>query len=251
MNKIVLTIICLFTVCFTHAQEEKAEDKKRAIVYLDGGTQLEVSIIDWDFEKGITAITVWGQEIFFPKDRIKKVKSFSNEIKKTPYIFREKGIYYAISAGLITGNPGRRQHEKNGYTLSVSSGYRLNRLLSVGIGTGFDQYYHGSGERTHPIFLDFRSFLFPNNTTLMINVQTGYSLAFGNENKGLLDAKGGFMFYPNIGLSFGGTETKYSIDIGYKFQKATWTYASSWDIRNQTELRMGYRRFVLRFGIVL
>jgi len=235
------------------AQEQTPEskNKKLAIIHLDKGAQLEVSIIDWDLEKGITAITMWGQEMFFPKDRITKVISYSNEIKSSPYIFREKGIYYALSGGIITGNPGTRQNEEKGYTLSASTGYRFNRLFSLGIGTGVDQFIYGSGERTHPIFLDFRSFLFPNNTTLMLNIQTGYSLAFANENKSLIDAKGGFMFYPNLGLSFGGSETKYSIDIGYKFQRATWTYASPWDLRNQTELRLGYRRFVLRFGIVL
>jgi len=52
-------------------------------------------------------------------------------------------------------------------------------------------------------------------------------------------------------MSFGGSLTKYSIDLGYKFQKATWAYTSQWDNRNSTEYRLNYQRLVLRFGIVL
>ncbi len=231
--------------------EELTKNEKRAIVYLKGGTQLEVSILEWDLEKGIKATTLWGQEIFFPNDRIRKVKSYSDDVKWNPYKFRKKGVYYALSAGLITSNHGQRLNGTNGYTFSFSSGYRFHRLFSIGLGTGIDQYAYKSGERIHPIFVDLRSFLFARNTTLFVNIQAGYSLAFNNENKSIVDSQGGFMFYPNIGLSFGGSETKYSFDVGYKFQKSNWTYASQWDVRNQTEYRMNYQRFVMRFGFVL
>jgi len=230
---------------------ELPKDEKQAIVYLKGGTQLEVTIIEWDLEKGVTAITLWGQEIFFSNERIVKVKSYSNNANWNPYKFREKGVYYALYAGLITSNHGGRLNESNGYTISFSSGYRFNRFFSVGLGTGIDQYAHQSGERVHPIFVDLRSFLFANNTTIVVNLQAGYSLAFNNENKGIVDSQGGFMFYPNIGLSFGGSETKYSFDIGYKFQQADWTYGNQRDLRNRTEYRMNYQRFVMRFGFVL
>jgi len=235
----------------SQTQEEQTKEEKRAIVYLKGGTQLEVTIIDWDLEKGITAITMWGQEIFFPKSKIQKVKAYSDNAKWSPYNFRDKGINYALNGGLITSNHGERLNESNGYTLSFSTGYRFHRLFSVGLGTGIDQYANKSGERVYPIFVDLRSYLFPKNTTFVVNLQAGYSLAFKDENKGIVEAEGGLMVYPNIGLSFGGSETKFSFDIGYKFQKANWTYASQWDVRERTEYRMNYKRFVLRFGIVL
>lgn len=251
LRPIILTFFLLIGFQAIGQEEGSIKDDKKAIVYLKGGTQLEVNIIEWDREKGITATTLWGQEMFFPIDKILKVKSYSAETKWNQYKFREEGIYYALFGGLITSNPGERLNEYNGYTFSFSSGYRFNRLLSIGLGTGIDQYAHRSGERVQPIFIDLRSFLFAKNTTFVANLQTGYSLAFNNENKGIVDAKGGFMFYPNIGLSFGDSETKYSFDIGYKFQRATWTYASQWDVRNRTEYRMNYQRLVVRFGIVL
>ena len=250
MNRIVSLLVCLLFGLTSFAQENVQIEEERAILYLKGGSQIEVTVIDWDEDLGIKVITLWGQEIFFSADRIHKVKSLT---KKTSshYVFKEKGIFYAMSVGLITGNNGMRNAEKNGYTLSFSSGIRLNRLLSIGIGTSVDQYAHGFGERMHPIFIDLRSYLLPKNSTFVVNLQTGYSLAFKNENKGISDAKGGFMFYPSLGMSFGGSVTKYSIDLGYKFQKATWTYTNQWDTRNSTEFRMDYQRFVLRFGIVL
>ncbi len=232
-------------------EEDQAKDEKKAIVYLKGGTQLEVSILNWDPEVGITAITIWGQEMMIPREEIHKVKSLSHSSRWRPYTFRDKGVYYAVSTGVIFGNSGARLNQENGYTFTFSSGYRFHRLFSVGLGSGVDQYANKSGERVHPIFVDLRSYLFAKNSTLVVNVQTGYSLAFNDDNRGIVESSGGFMFYPNIGLSFGGTETKFSLDIGYKFQKANWTYADRWDPRNQTEYRMNYQRFVMRFGFVL
>lgn len=252
MNRLLSLILFLVIGLTSYAQEEVMfNEDKRAILYLKSGSELEVSIIDWNPELGIKFITIWGQEMFFPADKIHKVKSLSKKGYNSHYVFKEKGIYYSMSAGLITGNNGVRNSERNGYTLSFSSGYRFSRLLSIGIGTSVDQFAHESGERMHPIFLDFRSYILPNNSTLVANLQTGYSLAFKNENRGITSAKGGFMFYPSLGMSFGGSVTKYSIDLGYKFQKATWSYENQWDTRNSTEFRLGYQRLVLRFGIVL
>ena len=258
MKHILSIMVCLLVGLSAFAQESKEsetpvqiDEDKRAILFLKGGSQLEVTIIEWDEDLGIKVITTWGQEMFFPADRIQKVKALTKEAYNSHYVFKEKGIFYSMAGGLLTGNNGVRNNDRNGYTFSFSTGYRLSRLLSIGIGTSVDQYAYGSGERMHPIFLDFRSYLLPKNSTFVLNVQTGYSLAFKNENKGISDAKGGFMFYPSLGMSFGGSVTKYSIDLGYKFQQATWTNISQWDTRNSTEFRTVYQRFVLRFGIVL
>jgi hypothetical protein len=225
MNRIISLLFCLFFGISLLAQEVKeskksvqVDDDKRAVLYLKGGSQLEVTVIEWDEDLGIKVITTWGQEMFFSAERIQKVKALTKKMYNAPYIFKEKGIFYSMAGGLLTGNSGLRNNDRNGYTLSFSSGYRMSRLLSIGIGTSVDQYAHGSGERMHPIFLDFRSYLLPKNSTFVLNVQTGYSLAFKNENKGISEAKGGFMFYPSLGMSFGGSVTKYSIDLGYKFQ---------------------------------
>jgi len=252
MNRLLLLILFFSISAVSSAQDEVIfNEDKRALLYLNNGSELEVSIINWNPELGIKFITIWGQEMFFPIDEISKVKSLSKEGYYSHYVFKEKGIYYSMSAGLITGNKGVRNTEINGYTLSFSSGYRFSRLLSIGIGSSVDQFAHQSGERMHPIFLDFRSYILPNNATLVANLQTGYSLAYKNENRGITSAKGGFMFYPSLGMSFGGSATKYSIDLGYKFQQATWSYENQWDTRNSTEFRLGYQRLVLRFGIVL
>jgi hypothetical protein len=247
-------LLTIFTVIsfLTFAQTEGVPtEEKQATVFLKGGTRLDVTIIDWDLEKGLKATTLWGQKMFFPKDQIKKVKSFSNESKLNPYHFRQRGIYYALYGGLITSNHGQRFNDANGYTLSFASGYRFHRLFSLGLGGGIDQYADNSGERVYPIFVDLRSFLFASNTTYVFNVQTGYSLAFNDATRGIMDSQGGFMFYPNIGLSFGSSDAKFSFDVGYKFQNATWTYTDLWEVRNRTEYRLDYKRFVIRFGVVL
>lgn len=252
MIRILSLLVFLLLGLTLYAQKDKQDDEdQRAILYLKGGTQLEVTILEWDEDLGINVITLWGQEMYFSEHRIHKVKSLTKKAYNPLYVFKEDGIFYSMAAGIIAGNNGSRNSERNGYSISFSSGYRLSRLLSVGIGTSVDQYAYNSGERVHPIFLDFRSYLLPKNSTFVLNLQTGYGLAFKNENKGIVVAKGGFMFYPSLGMSFSGSVTKYSFDLGYKFQKATWTYASQWDSRNNTEFRMNYQRFVLRFGIVL
>lgn len=253
MKHSIILFFILFVGLQAFGQTEDYQLKKedRSIIYLKGGSELEVLIIDWDKDKGITATTRWGQEMFFPNDRIEKVKSYSDDLHYDPYRFRNRGLYYSLNAGLITSNHGERFNEENGYTFSFSSGYRFHRLLSVGLGTGIDQYASGFGERIHPVFVEFKSFLMKSNTSFVVNVQTGYGFAFENEVHNIVDARGGLLFYPSLGLSFGNTTTKFSFDIGYKFQNADWTYASPWDARNQTEYRMNYQRLVMRFGIVL
>jgi hypothetical protein len=251
--KQMLMIFCFlsFSLLGYGQQKIEIEENKKAILYLKNGSELEVSVIDWNEELGIKVTTIWGQEMFFPASKIKMLKAITKASNTSFYVFRENDIYYSLTAGIIPGNNSLRTSGRNGYTASFSSGYRFHRLLCLGVGTSVDQYAYNSGERMHPIFLDLRSYFFPKNSTFVLNLQTGYSLAFKNENKGIVDAKGGFMFYPSLGISFGRSDIKYAFDIGYKFQQATWKYGNQWDSRSSIEYDLLYQRLVLRFGIVI
>ncbi len=253
IRKLAIAILVLIVTSVTiNAQENKLEEQRTVIVQLNNGTVIEGEVNSWVIGEYIDLKTLWTDNFVLPSSAIRKIiqKSAAGVINKNHYSFKEEGIYYSGKIQFIAGNEGQRAKAINGLGLSFSAGKRFNRFVSVGAGIGYDRFIWNSGENIIPIFLEYTSFLNPKNTSLFFNVQAGYGLAFKNEDFLLREAKGGPMLYPSLGLRLGRYENKFTVDLGYKFQKAELTYASSWssDISIQ---RLTYKRLALRLGILL
>lgn len=248
-----LMMICLLPISGQEVTESVNE--KDVILKLKDGSQLEGEIIEWKEAEYIIIKTIWSPAMKFEMANVENVvqKSTlnyrSNKIK--PYNFIEKGIYFSARAQLITGNDGSRAYHRNGYGLSISGGYRFHRLFGVGVGTGFDQFIWDSGEEMIPIFAEVNGFLTSKLTTPFYNIQAGYSLALEDERYLQVDSEGGWMLYPSIGIRFGQHNVKYTIDMGYKFQKAKYSYQDPWTVTTISDQTLTYKRLCLRFGILL
>ncbi len=234
----------------------KSEIKEEVVVYLKSGTIFSGYVKEWKVGELITIVTDAGGEYTFKGDTIEKVlqmklyeKSMNTKFE-TPYNFKESGTYYAIKGSFIKGNTGDRANENPGLGISALVGKRFNRLVGVGVGVGYDSYILESGERVVPIFVEASGYLSPKHTTLAYGLSAGYSLAFNNQNYGIIDAKGGLMAHPTIGMRFGKRSMKYTLDLGYRFQKAEFTYRDLWDGRSRREQRLLYKRVTLRFGVL-
>jgi len=250
---ILLTAALILTTIGINAQEQQSKATDRdVIVELITGTVIEGSINEWVMGEYIDLHTAWVENLVIPSSAIKKViqKSTMAVTRQQSYHFKDKGIYYSAKLQFIAGNEGQRAKSVNGLGMSFSAGHRYNRLIGVGAGIGYDRFIWNSGENFVPLFAEITSFFTPKNTSLFANIQAGYSFAFEDEEYLLTKAKGGFMVYPALGLTFGRYENKFTVDLGYKIQKAELTYRDSWSPAS-SEQRLTYRRLTFRIGILL
>ncbi len=251
---LIIALLSLFMNTTVHGQEEVQVDNSEVILYLKSGSRIEGKIISWEPNKSIQLSTTWGSVIRFDTRDVKKViqKSTLAISVENPYNFKDQGIYYTVKGNFITGNPGNRAKSVNGIGFSMSAGHRFNRYLSVGAGLGWDQYVWNSGEELIPLFTEISGFLNESNSSLMYNLQVGYSIALKDQDYLMSYAKGGLMVYPSIGIRFGTNKTiKYTLDIGYKFQNAEFTYDDQWTFGTKSEQDLLYRRLTIRFGLLL
>jgi hypothetical protein len=168
--------------------------------------------------------------------------------KVREYAFREKGWFNATSFtmpnGIYRGNP------QLGVGIHNLTGYQFSRLLGIGLGLGFDAYNPDEAENIASVYAEARSFLTQKRTAPFVSFGAGYGFAFRNPNNFITEAKGGLRVHPAIGLRLGADkDMNLLFDIGYSFQKAT--YTRTFDFIDQIEIRdVDYRRFTFRFGIM-
>lgn len=245
----VFLVLVISSVGLT-AQEN---DSDLMVVYLKDGSQMEGYIQKWDYETKLYLKNTSGSIFEFPAKSVDKVvqKSLINLDSAPSYSFNENGIYYAWRMQGLIGNSGQRFSQTPGYGFSFLAGYRSTRLLGVGIGIGYDKFVDNSGEEVIPVFAEFSGYFQPVNTSLYYSLGIGYSFARENRDSGIIDGSGGLLVYPALGVRFGNGKMKYTMDVGYKFQKATFTYNNPWDGRTTHEQRLTYKRLTLRFGILI
>ena len=232
------------------SQEELS---KQVIIYLENGSKIQGEVVEWKHGELLTILTAWNDEITFPWKIIKKaVQTSTRQNVVQPYNFKESGLYFSPSAALITGNGGNRAKGQNGISVAFSAGHRFNKLLSIGGGIGWDQYIWNSGEELVPLFAELSGYTSETNSSFRYVLQAGYSIALKDEDYLISNSKGGWMLYPAVGVRFGSNpNTKYFFDIGYKFQRAEFSYDDQWEFGRRSDQRILYKRLTIRFGLLL
>jgi len=233
------------------AQSDTNEDLM--VVYLKDGSKIEGYVTKWDYKTTLFLKTKGGSIYEFPADKVDKVvqRSLIDVTSGSTYTFNESGLYFAWRGQGIIGNDGARQKETPGYGFSFLAGYRLNRFIGAGIGVGYDKFVNDTSEEVIPIFAEISGFGIPKNTSVSYSLGIGYSIARDNFDAGIVEAKGGLLVYPAIGLRFGEGKLKYTIDLGYKFQNASFTFRNAFEASTLHEQRLTYKRLTLRFGILI
>lgn len=251
----VFILSIIWTVNISGQAVDSLANDKLVIVKMKDGSVIEGEVKLWEVGEFIVLKTAWDPDLTISGRLIKKVtqKSTLNQPAKikAPYVFKEQGWYSSYKIQYIRGNNGNRAANEYGYGFSASVGKRYSRLASVGIGVGYDKFIRYTGEQLVPVFLEFSSFFLPSNSTSFVNVQAGYSFAWKDQDYLLLEAKGGFMFYPSIGLRLGDGQIKYTLDIGYKFQKANFRYRDEWTPTSVSDQNLTFKRLTLRFGVLI
>ena len=197
-----------------------------------------------------------GEIVTFPQRMVKKV--VMEEVKEVKaekvYSFKERGVYNATYFNLSFGKTNY-QYGSNKSHLGVAieniTGFQFNRLVSAGLGIGFDNYYAtGNDANVLSLFSEVRGYLSRQNTSPYYSFSSGVGFPMVNtkDNLNLTGHRGGLLVHPAIGLRFGASsKIHFFADIGAKYQRIYYNQINTW---SENHYRITYLRWVLRGGIV-
>lgn len=259
---IVLAICMLYTIAGS-SQETRSLQLDTSpvqtivdVVLLKDGSKLSGRIMQWDLARGMQFKLITGAEMMIPKVEIAKVYQdipfASAPVTGVPeyyhrgpkqYSFKEEGVYQTFSGFLNFSDNG-------GAGVHYSIGYRLSRMLGVGIGSGFESNDFFYTRNIVPLYAEARGFFLPQRITPYYALKIGYGFALTDELAGTIDAKGGIHFCPEFGVRFGGRNVCYYMGLEYKIQNATFTNSDWWGGQGEFTDVISYRRTELRMGLV-
>ena len=249
-----LFLLLLMSANLVSAQDSVATKPVVDVVWLKDGSNLSGTIIRLELARGMEIKLITGAIVQIPKEEIVKVYQdlpFSSQASLAPdyrprgprpYAFREEGLYQTFSGFISFSEPG-------GAGVHYSIGHRFSRMLSVGIGAGFESNDFWYTRNMVPLYAEARGFLVPKRISPYYAVKLGYGFALEDPINGTLDTKGGILFCPEFGVRFGGRTVNYYLGLEYKIQNATWRTTDWWNGGEFTD-KVSYRRLELRTGLV-
>ncbi len=257
--KAILPAIFLFTLLMSSVNAQVQDSSQLVdVVYLKDGSTLIGRIIAWDLDRGMEFKLSTGATIAISKMDIKKVtQNTLPDLEGTPaktvesyvrtpkvYNFRERGWYHTTSGFLNFFFQG-------GAGVHHAMGYRFNRLVGVGVGTGIETHDFDFKRNFIPVYAEVRGFLLSKKITPYYALKVGYGFALKDDISGTIAAKGGFHFSPEAGIRFGAGEVSYYLGLEYKLQKGSFTW-NGFDWTGSTTLtdHISYRRVEIRTGLL-
>ena len=244
-------IVFIFFLVFPLGAQESSDIQYMDIIYLKNGSKLKGNIVSYDVNGETVFNLLGGGQLIMPSSDIKKIRQvevndrFEKVRLSKPYLFEEKGIYTTIGAYTLGATQGI------GLGAQASVGYQINRLFGLGLSFARDSYDPSNVEILYPIGLEVRGYMTEKNISPFYAFNTGYGLAFEGERNNLIEAKGGWMFNPRIGLRLGArSDVNLLASIGYRFQPASFERGAGWWGINRTENHY-YRRFEVKFALIL
>ncbi|MDQ3016162.1 MAG: hypothetical protein M3R25_05510 [Bacteroidota bacterium] len=258
MKSALLASILFFLVNGSAVGQVQDSSNLVDVVYLKDGSTLMGRIIQWDMDRGMDFQLSTGATIAISKADIKKVtQNTSPEFEGIPvdsvttyvrtpkiYNFRERGWYNTTSGFFNLSFSG-------GAGVHHAMGYRFNRLLGVGVGTGVETHDFDFVRRFIPVYVEARGFLLPKKISPYYALKIGWGFALKDDVSGTVAAKGGFHFSPEVGVRFGAGEVSYYLGLEYKLQNGSFTW-NGWDFSGGTLVtdHISYRRIELRTGLL-
>lgn len=225
------------------AQKHK-EWYHEATVTLRDGSVLRGKLLE-DTEDRIRLQILGGSIFAYPKTEVLTVTVSDTRIYSIlkTYRYGRDGWYYDLSAFANFSNDG-----DGGIGATFSAGYQLNNYLGLGLATGYNYLSANNGVQLFPFAAEVRGQVLQAPVTPFYRVTAGYSFATRNPDFGIIEARGGWFWYPAIGMRWDTySGSAFTLDGGYQFQSAT-IVSQSWNGTNTDDLT--FRRFTLRAGFV-
>lgn len=250
-----MTVLSIAWTFALQAQDSLVQQPIIDVVLLKDGSRLSGTIVRWDLARGMEFKLATGAVVNIPKEEISRVyqdTQFTPNVESDPglymrrdrpYAFREEGLYNTFSVFLDFSTNG-------GAGIHYSVGHKFNKLLGVGIGTGFESHDFNYTRNIVPLYAEARGYFLSQKISPYYAFKMGYGFALTSPENGTLDAKGGFRLSPEMGIRFGGRSVNYYMGLEYILQNATFTNTDWWGSQGEFTDVISYRRMELRMGLV-
>lgn len=239
--KLLLATGILLLSLNTDAQDLQTIDR----VVTKGGSVWKGTITEITSDGYYVLETISGLNLRIHESAIKNIRQhWAGDAKyKRPYIFKETGFYQTVELSIV-GNANA-----GGLSATYSAGHRFSRWLGVGGGVGITGFNLGLGKNVIPLFVEARGFFLQKKVSPYYAVRVGYGFALKNATNNIIEAKGGYLFNPQVGVRFGGgSNVSFYTGIGLHVQRAS--YTSSWTFNEEVIVdNYLFKRLELKFGI--
>jgi hypothetical protein len=210
--------ILISIVCLTFVFQLSAQRQRRHTVVLNDGSRFTGTVIS--DTSGFVRVRIKSPRVIvLPRSSVASVDG-------NGMFFREadagRGFFMQISASNLTGSsePG----STNGVSITFSGGYQFRNGLSIGAGTGMEDF---EGAMV-PLFSVLKYQPLKRRISPYIWAKTGYSFATPDMARGgeywgsVTEQSGGVIANAGVGLElYSWNRNSISFGIGYRYQKAT------------------------------
>lgn len=256
MKLFMLAFCCFAAIGLVGAQDVKTEYVD--VVYMKDGSLLIGKLINYETDKSILFELGSGNQVTLAYKDVRKVVQYvdpltlKTKIKRSPmsfdYQFKEHGWNHQVLASTLWGR-GEWNSLKVGIASEYVFGYRFNKALGLGLGTGINNYDLRVPQIIVPLYLEQRGYFSSNWVAPTYSIGGGYGFALNNSNTGFDEAQGGPLFNASVGLRLGAMKgINFLADIGIRYQRATYTDNWNWEPASFSEYRYDYVRWNLRIG---
>lgn len=223
MKYLMILILTLATMVANGQETVEYKDK----LYTKDGSIIIGSITSYDPVGGVDIMMKNGKVISFANDQVKKVVMHQGEEIVTPVTLRKGRVYNETQFSLLTGVSG------TGIGIAHSVLYQFHEKIGAGIGIGLDNYYVAPGRDIYPIFITAKYYLLDSKMSPYFGMRAGYGLAFKREEEDIVEANGGWMINPQIGLRLGTKKLMFNMFAGIKLQQADYEIVRPWESVSQ------------------
>ncbi|MEM1326720.1 MAG: hypothetical protein AAGI23_12230 [Bacteroidota bacterium] len=232
---------------------------KSDVVYLKDGSIFRGSILKYYPNATLKMRIHGGSKVTFHANKIERVvqSPYGAEVveveeneRRVP-IIPENGFTHTASLGMLNGTTPWSGDAIAGLSLHYTLGYQFAENYNVGVGSGVDYYYLAQREMLVPVFLQMkRTFPWKPSFQPFISMAAGYGFGLTSEDQNVIDAEGGFLWHPAVGVALGSSKDyHWQLDVGYRWQEADFTFENQWWNRATTTHEMTYKRFVVRWSL--
>lgn len=136
---------------------------------------------------------------------------------------RDKGFFWEGTYSFLFGQASEGGSPRAGMELGASYNYRINPLISTGIGVEPMFFFINNESLLVPIFARIKAITSKHRSSPFYTLDAGWAFA-GKPVNGVQDVEGGWFLRNTIGMQIG----HFSLGIGYQLQKLTRTKESEW-----------------------
>ena len=233
MKRLLLICVSLVWLQSLWSQTEYSD-----VLKLENGHTLVGKITSYT-QDSVSLETKEGVRIHLSNHIVKSCRMGGSTVQMYQYKTQKP---YARVQGSLLYSPNN-----TGVSASISGGYVFYRFLSVGIGTGIDNYYKTNGFNSIPVFAEWHGYLLKSNNTPYVAMRWGYSFAIESVDSGFLNPSNHFFYNPTFGIRLGAGAIQTNLFVGAKFQKFSMTTVGENELNVYS---INFRRYDIGLAIV-